>query len=57
LHFGEVDGLDFNLVLSEKNYSSVFCHFFIATSLRVTVERSFGLETLSIPFDARQRKG
>jgi hypothetical protein len=29
LHFGEVDGLDFDLVLSEKNYSSVFSHFLL----------------------------
>ena len=28
LHFGEVDGLDFNFVLSEEDYSSVFSHFF-----------------------------
>ncbi len=41
LHFGEVDGLDFDFVLSEKNYSSVFSHFLIATSLRVTVKLSF----------------
>jgi len=27
LHLREVDGLDFNLVLSEKNYSCVFSHF------------------------------
>jgi hypothetical protein len=57
LHFGEVDGLNFNLVLSEKNYSSVFSHFFIATSLRVTVKLRVRLETASAAFDALQRKG
>src|ERR1700733_6573533 len=29
LQFGEVNGLDFYFVLSEKNYSSVFSHFFL----------------------------
>jgi hypothetical protein len=59
LHFGEVDGLDFYFILSEKNYSSVFSHFFIATSLRVTVKRSFpGLEILSlVPLMLGSRKG
>jgi hypothetical protein len=47
LHFGEVDGLDFHFVLSEKNYSSVFSHFFIATSLCVTVKLLVRLETAS----------
>ena len=58
LHLREVDGLDFDFVLSEKNYSSVFSHFVIATSLRVTVKRSFpGKKLLSTAFDALQQKG
>jgi hypothetical protein len=59
LQFGEVDGLDFYFVLSEKNYSSVFSHFVIATSLRVTVNRSFPGKKLLLllPWMLCSRKG
>jgi hypothetical protein len=56
LHFGEVDGLDFYLILSEKNYSSVFSHF-VETSLRSAVELRSGYELLLPPWMPGREKG